>query len=626
MYYFGLKDTIQALFNRPAFLEYFRLGRDEAPGSFRASPAADQMRCKLDEKVPGRSIFDSVHAFLIDLGMDFVTVNGQSVAALTNMIRITVDKCFWDFVPIVITFMADLPARQAEAAHAAALAVKKNLRDGAVQYGAECRGARGVGVITQHLGDIASSLDIHVIPFYHTFCLGVEKDFLNHLFTPGSGLSDKAKDTIKARQKALHIPTDYGRAPTCCIDNRRNWIIEDYLHFIFTICTLLFAGLLPDNLAELLEYLRTAATHYLRPGDENQASEEAMNAAHMALRKYAYYMEKWMASMKVGWSGRQEKRRGLMYFKAWVGGHATPLNLEMSVATKEELVRTGCQEQALGANEDGLGLPGLHRGGEDEKPADDEVCNASQRCVLLGCKMPQPPSLAGEHCQDIKAAAMTFVKQQIKVDKDFPFREQHVHDIFPSSSGDAPAVMDHVLCFRRAECNEEVIHSSEYKRPMVRNSTWIQVDYQTSNDNSVSYAAHVLFWMRLQLPSTSLDPAFSEASEGSSDSSQTQTSMEKTYLRLAVCRLYKMTKPSAGPEAGFACYHSYGQPVRAAEEAGTEVPRGEQSRLVFGAGEHDLYLVDGETIKYKLVCCFPDGEEHGHMLFQQYVSSTVRDG
>ncbi|KAL6753793.1 hypothetical protein V8C86DRAFT_2438203 [Haematococcus lacustris] len=404
MYYFGVKDTIQALFNRPAFLEYFRLGRDEAPGSFRASPAADQMRCKLDEKVPGRSIFDSVHAFLIELGMDFVTVNGQSVgllglrardvprhvqgreaciamlaiflkAALTNMIRITVDKCFWDFVPIVITFMADLPARlkltrclghsggtpcmhckwytpgqnpkpkgyykqqaiqwtdpvtlvtqtylghphqehmhltdeqydargwraqrQAEAAHAAALAVKKNLRDGAVQYGAECRGARGVGVITQHLGDIASSLDIHVIPFYHTFCLGVEKDFLNHLFTPGSGLSDKAKDTIKARQKALHIPTDYGRAPTCCIDNRRNWIIEDYLHFIFTICTLLFAGLLPDNLAELLGYLRTAATHYLRPGDENQASEEAMNAAHTALRKYAYYMEKWMASMKV---------------------------------------------------------------------------------------------------------------------------------------------------------------------------------------------------------------------------------------------------------------------------------------------------------------------------------------
>ncbi|MGQ3286050.1 hypothetical protein, partial [Bosea sp. (in: a-proteobacteria)] len=77
---------------------------------------------------------------------------------------------------------------------------------------------------------------------------------------------------------ALHIPTDYGRKPTCCIDDRLelgrkaqhvgvpsecvtyadsrgHWIIEDYLHFIFTTCTMLFAGLLDYKQSRLLGYL-----------------------------------------------------------------------------------------------------------------------------------------------------------------------------------------------------------------------------------------------------------------------------------------------------------------------------------------------------------------------------------
>ncbi|KAL6746114.1 hypothetical protein V8C86DRAFT_2445473 [Haematococcus lacustris] len=78
MYYFGLKSTIQALFDRPSFLEYFNMGlnRDTSQGSYRASAAAEKTRNKLKEEVPGSNIFDDITSFLFDLGMDFLTVNG----------------------------------------------------------------------------------------------------------------------------------------------------------------------------------------------------------------------------------------------------------------------------------------------------------------------------------------------------------------------------------------------------------------------------------------------------------------------------------------------------------------------------------------------------------------------
>ncbi|GFH29371.1 predicted protein, partial [Haematococcus lacustris] len=90
------------------------------------------------------------------------------------------------------------------------------------------------------------------MPTYHTFCLGVLRDFIEYLLSTASSLSALAKTTIRERQAALHIPTDYGRKPTCCIDDRGHWIIEDYLHFIFTTCTMLFAGLLDYKQSRLL--------------------------------------------------------------------------------------------------------------------------------------------------------------------------------------------------------------------------------------------------------------------------------------------------------------------------------------------------------------------------------------
>ncbi|KAL6753346.1 hypothetical protein V8C86DRAFT_2438496 [Haematococcus lacustris] len=395
MYYFGLKSTIQALFDRPSFLEFFNMGlnRDTSPGSYRASAAAKKTRDKLEQKVPGSNIFDDITSFLFDLGMDFLTVNSQSVgvlglrardvprhvqgrdaciamlaiflksepakyvhgfmdqplrdinAAIYNKISITVNKIEHFFVPIFTTFMADLPARmkltrclghssgcpcmackwytpgqhpkhkeynvqqeiewtdpvtfitaiytghphqdhmqltdeqydargllaqqEVEAALAAARAANKPLKDSSIVYSAACRGARGVCVVTQHLSDFASSLDAFVMPTYHTFCLGVLRDFIEYLLSTASSLSTQAKTTIRERQAALHIPTDYGRKPTCCIDDRGHWIIEDYLHFIFTTCTMMFAGLLDYKQSRLLGYLRTAALHYLRPGKAN---------------------------------------------------------------------------------------------------------------------------------------------------------------------------------------------------------------------------------------------------------------------------------------------------------------------------------------------------------------------
>ncbi|KAL6755390.1 hypothetical protein V8C86DRAFT_3099148 [Haematococcus lacustris] len=265
-------------------------------------------RSKLKEKVPGSNIFDDITSFLFDLGMDFLTVNGQSVgvlglrardvprhvqgrdaciamlaiflksepakyvhgfmdqplrdikAAIYNKISITINKIEHVFVAIFTTFMADLPARweiewtdpvtfitaiytghphqdhmqltdeqydargllaqqEVEAALAAARAANKPLKDSSIVYSAACRGARGVCVITQHL-DYASSLDAFVTPTYHTFCLGVLRDFIEYLLSTASSLSTQAKTTIRERQAALHIPTDYGRKPTCCIDDR----------------------------------------------------------------------------------------------------------------------------------------------------------------------------------------------------------------------------------------------------------------------------------------------------------------------------------------------------------------------------------------------------------------------
>ncbi|KAL6745525.1 hypothetical protein V8C86DRAFT_3035500 [Haematococcus lacustris] len=216
-----------------------------------------------------------------------------------------------------------LAQQEVEAALAAARAANKPLKDGSIVYSAACRGARGVCVVTQHLSDYASSLDAFVMPTYHTFCLGVLRDFIEYLLSTASSLSASSKTTIRERQAALHIPTDYGRRPTCCIDDRGHWIIEDYLHFIFTTCTMLFAGLLDTKQSRLLG------------------------------------------------SGRQEKRRGLMhldlemwverlmqYFKSWVGSHAVPMNLELSVAMKEELVRKGRAEHAKGDNVDGCSVMG----------------------------------------------------------------------------------------------------------------------------------------------------------------------------------------------------------------------------------------------------------------------------
>ncbi|KAL6755385.1 hypothetical protein V8C86DRAFT_3137761 [Haematococcus lacustris] len=321
------------------------LNRDTSQGSYRASAAAEKTRSKLKEKVPGSNIFDDITSFLFDLGMDFLTVNGQSVGvlglrardvprhvqgrdaciamlaiflksepakyvhgfmdqplrdikgAIYNKISITINKIEHVFVAIFTTFMADLPARmkltrclghssgcpcmactwytpgqhpkhkgynvqqeiewtdpvtfitaiytghphqdhmqltdeqydargllaqqEVEAALAAARAANKPLKDSSIVYSAACRGARGVCVITQHL-DYASSLDAFVTPTYHTFCLGVLRDFIEYLLSTASSLSTQAKTTIRERQAALHIPTDYGRKPTCCIDDRFN--------------------------------------------------------------------------------------------------------------------------------------------------------------------------------------------------------------------------------------------------------------------------------------------------------------------------------------------------------------------------------------------------------------------
>ncbi|KAL6755389.1 hypothetical protein V8C86DRAFT_2678036 [Haematococcus lacustris] len=289
------------------------------------------------------------------------------------------------------------------------------------------------------------------------------------------------------------------------------------------------------------------------------------------------------------------------------------MNLELSVAMKEELVRKGRAEHAKGDYADGVGAPGLDSVRGNDEPADDVVLGPTQRCVLKGCRMPQPSSLAGPHSKTLKLAVLAYVRLQRSMNKDFPWTEQHVHLIFPSSLGVAPDYDDHVLFFRRAECNEEVIHSSEYKRVKVRNSTWIQADYDLGGGETEHNAAHVLFWVRLQHPAP---PEPSQSDSGSS---------EPMYLRLAAARLFNMSKSAEEPEASIACYHSYGLPATDSKGEAVVVPKGKKSCLVRGVGPHNLYLVDGETIRYKLVCCFPHGEEHGHMMFQQYVSTTVRD-
>ncbi|KAJ9530062.1 hypothetical protein QJQ45_023342, partial [Haematococcus lacustris] len=305
-------------------------------------------------------------------------------------------------------------------------------------------------------------------------------------------------------------------------------------------------------------------------------------------------------------SGRQEQRRGLMhldlemwverlmqYFKSWVGSHAVPMNLELSVAMKEELVRKGRAEHAKGDYADGVGAPGLETVRGNDEPTDDVVLGPTQRCVLKGCRMPQPSTLAGPHSKTLKLAVLAYVRLQRSMNEDFPWTEQHVHMIFPSSSGVAPDYEDHVLFFRRAECNEEVIHSSEYKRVKVRNSTWIQADYDLGGGETEHNAAHVLFWVWLQ------HPALQEPSQSDNGSS------EPMHLRLAAARLFNMSKSAAEPEASIACYHSYGLPATDSNGEAVVVPKGKKSCLVRGVGPNNLYMVDGESIKYKLVCCFP---------------------
>ncbi|GFH26639.1 predicted protein [Haematococcus lacustris] len=186
-------------------------------------------------------------------------------AAIYNKIIIMVNKIEHFFVPIFTTFMADLPARM------------KLTRCLGHSSGCPCMACKWYtpGQHPKHKGYNAQQEIEWTDPVTFITAIYTGHPHQDHMqltdeqYDAPSSLSTQAKTTIRERQAALHIPTDYGRKPTCCIDDRGHWIIEDYLHFIFTTCTMLFAGLLDYKQSRLLGYLRTAALHYLRPGKTN---------------------------------------------------------------------------------------------------------------------------------------------------------------------------------------------------------------------------------------------------------------------------------------------------------------------------------------------------------------------
>lgn len=245
----------------------------------------------------------------------------------------------------------------------------QSLRGAARQRAATVLGCTGLSIIPEILPYVSYG-SVWVVPVIHTLLYGVVAEFVRHMLrSKGSKgttalaaanavgnstaaeralvgtLPAAALRTMSARAADVQPPSDYGRPYRDIVKYINSYLMEDWMHFVETASLYIFKDVLPEDIKELWDLLRSAVLHYCRPApadedfvaDREAAAEDMFRFAQlMEERRYPDYLFTWNLHWAVCQLPRQEVARGsaasdaewwterlMQLYKQLVGGRVT---------------------------------------------------------------------------------------------------------------------------------------------------------------------------------------------------------------------------------------------------------------------------------------------------------------